>query len=170
MHGWMLLGYFEGGKGRSLTGNLGAKLDPELVGDLQEEFDDSGIELRARAAKDLKSGYVETFGSAVRPVAGDGVESVGDGEDAGADGDGVAAQAARVAAAVVVFLVGVDDLRCLMQERYLAQDVVPAFAVFAHEGLFGQGEFTRLAQDGVGNGHLADIVQKGSAGDDFNAV
>ena len=80
--------------------------------------------------------------------------------------DLLAAQAARVAAAVEVLLVGVDDLGGIAQEGNLAHHLVSARAVLAHDLGFIGGERSALEQDGVGGGDLADVVQEGAARDD----
>ena len=76
---------------------------------------------------------VEVARLAIGAVAGDGVEGVGDGEDAGADGDLAPAQAVGIAVAVEMLLMAKDDLRCSGEEGNLAQHLIAARAVFAHE-------------------------------------
>ena len=64
----------------------------------------------------------------------------------------------------------VNDLRSFGEEGNLAQHLVAAIAVFAHDGAFFFGQRAWFAKDGIGYGHLANVVQEGAACDDANAV
>ncbi len=70
-------------------------------------------------------------------------------------------QPARITGAVEIFLVGQHDFGGLAQEWDADQHVVADLAVRAHDRAFVVGQRTGLAQDAVGNGHLADVVQEG---------
>ncbi len=79
-------------------------------------------------------------------------------------------EAVGIAAAVVVLLVAEDDFGRAGEKGNLAQHVIAAGAVLAHDDLLFRGELAGLAQDVVGNGHLADVVQKSAARDDLDFV
>ena len=59
----------------------------------------------------------------------------------------------------------VDDLGRLGEERNLAQHLVAAIAVLVHDRDFFRVKRAGLAQDGIRNRHLADVVQERAAGD-----
>src|SRR5580698_2715562 len=69
----------EGGESLVLAGDLGAELVPQLVGDLEKDFDHGGIELRSGTSQNLFAGGIEAFGFAIGAVAGDRVQGVGHG-------------------------------------------------------------------------------------------
>ena len=60
---------------------------------------------------------------------------------------------------------GVHDLGRLREKRNLLDDLIAVIGVLLHDRHFIGFEFARLVQNLVGNGHLADVMQKGSAGD-----
>ena len=122
-----------------------------------------GVELRAGAALDLFARVRERQSLAIGAVADHGVQRVRDGENARAEGNLLALQAARIAGAVEEFLVSEDDFCGVAQEGNADQHVVADFAVLAHDLLFVIGERAGLAQNAVGNGHLADVVQESGA-------
>ena len=101
----------------------------------------------------------------VGAVGRHGVKGVGDREHARAEGDLVALQITGIALSVVALLVGVNDFRSLSQKGDSRDDLVSPVAVLAHDGHFLVRELAWLAQDVVGNGHLADVVQESSSGD-----
>src|SRR6202041_3070003 len=122
----------------------------------------------SRAAENLLASSVEAACLAIGAVTGDGVQGVGDGKDAGADGDFDSVEAVRVAAAVKMFLMGENNLGRLGEEGDFAQHVVTARAMLAHYVLLLGSQFPGLAQNFVGDGHLADVVEEGPAGDDLD--
>jgi hypothetical protein len=91
--------------------HLDSQVLPQGIGEPEEDFHNVGVELGTGVFLDLFARDAVGAGAAVRPVRGDGVHGVGDGEDPGSEGDFLAAQAARIAVAVVVLLMAVDDLR-----------------------------------------------------------
>jgi len=127
------MGNIEGREVVVLPGDFRAQLEPQLIRDLQIDLDNCGIELRSRAADNLFARRVEGPRDAIGPVAGDGVKRIGNGEDSRPDGNGGIPQPAGVAASVVVFLVRVHDFCGLSEEWNLAQHLVAARAVLAHE-------------------------------------
>jgi len=92
-----------------LAADFGAELLPELIGNLEEDLDDGGIELRSRAVENFLARGIKATSFAVGTVAGDGVEGVGHGKDARADGNFAAGEAIGVAVAVEVLLMAEDD-------------------------------------------------------------
>ena len=152
----------------ALLGAIAAELVPDVVRHAEEDFDQAGIKLATRPGGDLFTrGVIRLFG-AVRPVGSDGVESVGDGEDAGTEWNLIAFQSAWIAGAVIFFLMRVDDFSGFVQEWNILHDFVSVPGVLLHDFHFVGSELVRLGEDLVGNGHLADVVEKGSAGDDAN--
>src|SRR6185312_15858611 len=143
-----------------------AKIDPEGLRDAQEDLDDFGVELVTAATGDLKAGLGEVTSLAVGAIGSNGVEGIGDGEDARAERNLLSAKTARVAGAVVGFLMRVDDLGRLTQERDFAHHLIAAHAVLAHDGALVWSELAGLEQNTVGDGDLADVVQECAAGDD----
>ena len=71
-------------------------------------------------------------GAAVRTVGGHSVVRVDDGEDARPDGDLFAFEAARVASAVIVLMVTVDDLGSVLQRLNVGHDLVAQTGVAPH--------------------------------------
>ena len=134
--------------------------------DGEEYLDDARVELGAGAALDLFAGVGYGECAAVGAVGNHGVQGIGDGEYARADGDILAAEAAGVAGAVEELLVGEDDLGGVAEKGDASEHVVADLAVGAHDLLFLVVERAGLAEDAVGDGHLADIVEKGGAGKD----
>src|ERR1035437_5600011 len=156
------------GEALVLACDLRAQLVPQLVGNLEEDFDDGRIELGAGAAQHLLARGIEASCGAVGTVACDGVKRVGDSENTRADRDFDPSQTARITAAVKVFLVSENDCRRLVEEWDLAQNIVAEGAVLAHDSLFFGRESAGLLQDVVRNGHLANIVKKRAASADLD--
>ena len=77
-------------------------------------------------------------------------------------------QAVGIAGTVEMFLMAKDDLGCAGEEGDLAQHLIAARAVFAHKLALLFRELAGLAQNLVGDGHLADVVQEGAAGNDLD--
>ena len=140
-----------------------AEVDPVFFWDGGEDFDHFGVELRAGAAANFFASVAHWQGFAVGAVADHGVERISDGENAGAEGDLIAFEAAGVAAPVEEFLVSEDDFGGITQERDADEHVVADFAVRAHDLLFIVGEGPRFAENAVGDGHFADVVEESGA-------
>ena len=147
-----------------------AEVDPVLFWDGGEDFDDLGIELCAGAAANFFASVAHGQSFAVGAVADHGVERIGDGENAGAEGDLIAFEAARVAAPVEELLVSQDDFGGITQERDADEHVVADFAVRAHDLLFIVGEGPWFAENAVGDGHFADVVEESGACEDGQIV
>src|ERR671936_523229 len=75
----------------------------------QERFDDCRIEVRAGAARDLGLGRVERDRLRIRAIEGHRVEGIDDGKDTRSEWDVLAPEAARVAAAVPLLVMRIDD-------------------------------------------------------------
>src|SRR3974390_1342222 len=139
---------------------------PMPVRDGEEHGDDFGIKLGAGAAANFVLGVGHRESAAVRAIANHGIESVGNGEYAGAERNLLAAEAMGVPGAVEKLLVSEDNFRRIAEKRNAAQHVVADFAVSAHDLFFVIVQGTRLAENGVGNSHLADVVEEGRASED----
>src|SRR3970282_2729862 len=91
-----------------------------------------------------------------------------DGDDAGAQGDALTAEAVRVALAVPVLVVVVDDGEDVHQERHALADLAAAVAVLLDDGELVRRELAALFEDGVRHDDLANIVQGGAHAHDLD--
>ena len=99
----------------------------------------------AGVAFDFCAGGGDGEGFAIGAIGDHGVESVGDGENSGAEGDLFTAQAARVAGAVVTFLVREHDFGGFLEEGNAFENGKADFAMFAHDVALFSGERAGLA-------------------------
>jgi hypothetical protein len=146
------------------------QLDPVLFWDGEEDFDHFGIELGAGTAADFIARMAHRKSFAVGAVADHGVEGVGDGEDARSEWNFFAAEAAGITGAVKEFLVGENDFGGIAEKGNARQDVVADFAVSAHDLFFVVVERAGFAEDGIGNGHFADVVKECGASEDRQII
>src|SRR6185312_14093828 len=116
---------------------------------------------RAGAALELGERLVGRLGPRVWAVGDHGVEGVADRDDAGAERDVGAGEAVGVAAAVEGLVRGADELRGAAERGGGGDDPLADDGVPAHEGPFLVVEGSRLVDDGVWDGDLADVVQRG---------
>src|SRR4051812_17501759 len=104
--------------------DLGVYLSAQIVPDGfrhgEKRFDDVGIELSSGKSRDLFEGGACGLRGAIRAVRGDGVQRVSDGEYSCAERDLLAFEIARIAGAVVLLLMRVDDVGGFSEERNLA--------------------------------------------------
>src|SRR5580692_7810666 len=147
-----------------------AEVQPVLLRDGGEDFDDFGVELGAGAAANFFAGVGHGESFAVRAVANHGVERIGNGENTGAEGDLITFEAAGVAGAVVELLVSEDDFGGIAEERDADEHVVADFAVLAHDLFFVVGERTGFAENAIGDSHFADVVEESSTREDGKVV
>ena len=112
---------------------------------------------------DVADGILARPSRAVRAFGGEGIEDVHHGEDAGGEGDLLAFEPLGVAGAIPFFVVAVGDVEGGVQEGDGGEQLVGEGGVLAHEGPFVIGEGGGLEQDGVWDGHLADVVEQGAA-------
>jgi len=89
------------------------------------------------------------------------VERVADEHDACDQGDLGASQAVGVAAAVPALVLGPDHGREVRERVHRRDDPLADLGVAAHVVALALGEPARLAQDGVADADLADVVQEG---------
>src|SRR2546421_4410245 len=101
---------------------------------------------------------------AIRAIRHNGIQSVGHGKHSGAKRNLIAFQSARVACAIKAFLMGVYNVASFLQEGNLLEHLVAAIAVLSHDSYFFGIQSARLAQDGIGNSHLSNVMEKGAAG------
>ena len=83
-------------------------------------------------------------------------------------GISIAFECARIAGSIVILLVGVNNFGGFLQERNFLQHLVAVIAVLPHDGNFIGSQLARLAQDGIGDGHLSDVVEKRAARNDID--
>ncbi len=129
----------------------------------EECLDYFGIELRAGTPLYFLAPMRHRKGTAIRAVAQHGIESIGDGDDACSERNLFTAQATWIARTIEELVVGEDDFRGVAEKGNARQHVVADFAVRVHNGLFIIVERAGLAQDGIRDGHFADVVEKGGA-------
>src|SRR5713226_5999702 len=134
-----------------------------LLRNRQEYPDNSRVKLTARAALNFLTRMRHRQRFAIGPVADHGVERIGDGKYPRSKRNLVALQPARIARAVIEFLMRQHDLRGVPEKRDADQHVVPDLAVLAHDRLFIVVQGTGFPQDSIRNGHLADVVKESRA-------
>src|SRR6266446_8748317 len=142
------------------------EIQPVLLRNGHKHIDYRWIKLAPGAALNLVAGMGHGQGSAVGTVADHGIHRIRDGKDARTERNLFTLQSAGVARAVKKLLVRENDLRGVAQKRNANQHVVADLAVFAHDLFFVVVQGTWFAQDAVGNGHLADIVEESGARQD----
>src|SRR5580704_4622582 len=135
-----------------------------LFRDGGKDLDDLRIKLGAGATANFFAGMSHGERAAVRAVADHRIERVRDGENTGAKRNLVTLEATRVAGAVVELLVSEDDFRSLLEEGDTGQHVIADLAMRAHDLFFVVGERTGFAQNAIGDGHFADVVEESGAG------
>src|SRR5712692_11605404 len=136
------------------------QIQPVLLRNGHKHVDYRWVELAAGAALNLFAGMGHRQSSAVRTVADHGIHRIRDGKDARTERNLVALQSPGVTRAVKKLLVSEHDLCGVAQKRNANQHVVADLEVFAHDLFFVVVQGTWFAQDAVGNGHLADIVEE----------
>src|ERR1700693_1930706 len=97
-------------EGIALGVDFAAEVFEDVVGHLQKNLDDLGIELAAGPCLDFFAGFGESSGGTVGAIGDDGVESIGDGEDARAQRNFGAPEAARIAGTIEMLLVRVNNV------------------------------------------------------------
>src|SRR6266478_3812212 len=142
------------------------EIQPVLLWDSHKDVDDRWIKLASGAALNLVAGMGHGQGAAVGTVADHGIHRIRDGKDARTERNLVALQSPGVTRAVKKLLVRENDFRGVAQKRNANQHVVADLAVYAHDLLFVVVQGARFAQNAIGNGHLADIVEESGARQD----
>ena len=121
-----------------------------------------GLEVELRAGEPPQHG--QRFGrrpaGAVGARRGHRVEGVGDVDDAGEQRDLVAPQAVRIAAPVRLLVVQLDDRQVRLEERHRPEDLRAEHGMALDDLEFVVGERAGLAEDGVADADLADVVQQ----------
>src|SRR5499425_1644499 len=97
---------------------------------------------------------------AVRAVRGERVVHVGDGHDARAQGNRRAGKSVGVAAAIVALVMMANDERAVGEELERGHDLGAGERVPSHHAPLVVGERTGLAQDALGYGDLAKVVEE----------
>src|SRR5438067_5855402 len=103
-------------------------------------------------------------------IRGHGVQSISDRKDAGAERYFLAFEPTGITGTVEFLLVCVDNFGSFLQEWNSPHDLVAAIAVLTHDRGFLGIKLSRLLQNLVWDGHLADVMQEGPACDDANLV
>ena len=119
------------------------------------------IERLAGLLLEQRQRRVVLHGPVVRPVGGEGVEVVDHREDARAERDLVALEPLRVALAVPALVVAQNERRHRVRERHRADDLGADLGVDADLLELLLRQRSRLRQDVLGHGQLADIVEQG---------
>src|SRR5580704_3125660 len=143
---------------------------PDALVHGKEDFYNVGIKLTSTPFHDLSASRLEGLGLAIGSVRHDGIERVGHGENACPERDLFTLELARIASAIEILLMRVDDLGSFLEERNFLQHAITVIAVLAHAFDLGRIEFAWLVQDGVRDGHLSDVVQEGAAGNHVNLI
>src|ERR1700690_1295529 len=148
-----------------LAVDLAADIFEDLVWHLQKDLNDLGIKLAAGPGLDLLASFAEGSGGTIRAVGDDGIEGIGDGEDACAERNFVALETAGIAAAIEVFLVGINDVASFDEERNFPEHLVAVIAVLAHDLFFFLVQLSGFEQNAIRNGDLANVVKKRATSD-----
>ena len=106
----------------------------------------------------------------VRAIRRERVEVVHDRQDAGAERDVIALQPLRIALAIPSLVVAEDERRHRVRERHRADDLGADLRVNANLLELFLGERTRLREDVLGHGQLADVVEQRRGLDALNLV
>jgi hypothetical protein len=143
-----------------------------LVVELQERFDDVGVELHAGLAEDLSDRLLQRPGWLVRALVRESVEHVGHGDDPSRERDLLASKPTGVASAVPALVVGERD--ALRHTEHLATAAGKDLGAYRRVGLdlleLLVSEPARLQQDRVRNPDLADVVERGGAPDQLDLL
>ena len=122
---------------------------------------DRGVELRARAARELGAGVLERQRLAVRAVGRHRVEGVAGADDPRLDRDVVAGEAVGVAGAVPALVAGADDPPTLASRPPTCSSIrCPSTVCVLHHGPLGVVERAVLVDDLVRDADLAYVVEE----------
>src|SRR5438128_5126297 len=141
-----------------------AQIFPDVIRHTHESCNHFRIKLATRPFFDLFTSGRQWLRGAIRAIRHNGIQSVGHGKHSGAKRNLIAFQSARVACAIKAFLMGVYNVASFLQEGNLLEHLVAAIAVLSHDSYFFGIQSARLAQDGIGNSHLSNVMEKGAAG------
>src|SRR5438552_887679 len=108
----------------AFLGAVTAKFVPDVVGHAEKDLHNIRIELTARPGADFLAGSLVGLLRAIGPIGGDGVKCISNRKDASAERNLITFQAARIAGAVIFFLMGIDDLSRFIEERNIFHDLV----------------------------------------------
>ncbi len=131
----------------------------------QEYIDDLWIEVCASEAANMLAHALLGPALAVWPIEAQGIPDIDHREDPRRQRDLLALQAARVAAAIPLFVVAIGDVQRHAQVGDRREQIVGEGRVLAHDRPLVVGERAGLEQNAVGDAHLADIVEQGAAPD-----
>src|SRR5262249_20787725 len=123
-----------------------------------ERDHDLRVELRARAAPELRQRLLRAHGGAIRPGGGHCDVGVADGDDPGGQRDGRPGEAVDVPGPVPALVRRSNDLRDLAKRRRAPEDPLGDERVTTHEPPFVLGQCARLAEDCVRDRDLPDVV------------
>ena len=100
----------------------------------------------------------ERSSALIRPLGGDGVQSVSNGENPRAQENCLSLEAARVAAAVKPLMVHEDNFGGIREKRDVLDQLEPDLRMLLHELPFFGGQRSRLEQDAVGHAKFSNVV------------
>ena len=126
----------------------------------EERVDDLGRELGAPAVANLGGGLGDRQRALIRPLGRHRVPGVGEPRDRRLERDAVAGEARGIAGAVPALVVVADDRHGAVQAPELADDPRALVRMALHELVLLVGETAGLAEDGVRDGELADVVEE----------
>ncbi len=129
----------------------------------EQRVDHARVELSAGRALDPRDCLTDGPCRLVGPLVCERVEHVRDGDHAPDQRYALAGESARVAAAVPPLVVTGGDHRRHLQHRRAAasEQARPERGVAFHHVVLLRGQVSALEQDVVGDGDLADVVQRG---------
>ena len=137
---------------------------------LDEGLDDARIERLAAFLVQQADRGIEGHRLVVRPLRHQRVEVVDDREDARAERDLFALEAARVSLSIPPFVMAEDQRRHRIGKRHAADDFRADLRVDADLLELLLRQRTRLRQDVLGHGQLADVVEQRRGLDALNLV
>ena len=127
---------------------------------LDERRDDARVERLAAFLPQQADGRVEAHRLVIRPLGHQRVEVVHHRQDARAERNLLALRAGRIALAVPALVVAQDQRRDRVGKRHAADDLGADLRMDPDLLEFLLRERTRLRQDVLGHGELADVVQE----------
>ena len=135
-------------------------MSQDVVAGGEEGVDDLGVPLLAGAGLEDFIDLFDGHALAVGAVAGHRVEGVGHGDDAGDERDLVAGELERIAAAVPLFVVMQHGGQHVGELLDVGENAVAQLGVLLDVLELGVGQLARLAEHGVVDADLADVVQQ----------
>ena len=138
---------------------------PVLGDDPEEDLDDHRVKVSPAERLDVVDHPVDRPRRPIGPIRPEGVPDVDRCEEAGRQGDLLPFETARIAGAVPLLMVGVGDLQRRAEETDRREPLLGVFRVPPHDRPFLVVQRSGFEEDGVGDAHLADVMEQGAAAD-----